>query len=401
MVNFSFRSRYGLAIRISAIFLALALFAAGCSNDDDEKHENLIDTVKLSAYESVWIDSYSFDQSGGKINEIIFDSDEYIYVDGIKVGGTIYYEFVGNRATTYGDYISHFAGVWNLYNKTASVVLPPLYPIAGAFPSGDYQFKLTNITGSKANVDIYKITKTDSDLSSGSFDINLFVYTDGDDNEVIPSTSEAYNVISYMNQIFNPAGVSIGTMNVEFIKDTRALSQVLTDDGMYEFLESASVGTAGRDDSGINCFLFPRLSGDTLGVDGAIPGPGVIHGTAASGLIAQAGSLGFSAGGLSEHETDQMILAKILAHEIGHYFGLFHTTEYNGESVGALSDTPQCGTQNDANGDGYVAGSECRGKGAEYLMFWSYDGSLVRTGDFQILLSSQEGQVSNTHPAVN
>ena len=387
----------GFLTCLAATLFVLILFTA-CS-DDSAKPGNVVDTIKLSSGESAWSDPINL--SGATVYQLLFSSDREIYVDGIRRDGVIYYEFDGSYATTAGPYTLFFAGVWNIYNKAPAVNIPPTHTALGDFPSGDYQIKLTNVTNAKATVDIYLANKADSDLNSGSFDVNLFVYTAGQQNDVIPSEGEASNIKKYMNQIFGRVGVSVGNVNVEFRDDGRAISQVLSDDGMLEFLEEASLDTFGRTDRGINCFLFPRLSGNTLGMDGAIPGPGGIHGVASAGLIAQAASLGFSAGGLSVHQTDQMILAKILAHEIGHYFGLFHTTEYNGKSIAAVTDTPRCGPENDKNGDGYVVGSECRGKGADYLMFWTFDSGLVKAGNFQLNMSAQEGQVSNTHPSVN
>ena len=386
----------GFLTCLAATLFILILFTA-CSGD--KKSEDILDTIKLSSGESVWTDPINL--SGGDAYQLLFSSNREIYIDGLRRDGMTYYEFNGNFATTAGPYILFYAGVWNLYNKAPATNIPPLHALSKDFPSADYQVKLTNVTNTKATIDIYLAKKADTDFGSGSFDINLFVYTAGESNEVIPNEGEAQNIKNYMNQIFGRVGVSVGNVNVEFRDDGRAISQVLTDDGMLKFLEDASIDTEGRNDRGINCFLFPRLSGNTLGVDGAIPGPGGIHGVASAGLIAQAASLGFSAGGLTAHQTDQMILAKILAHEIGHYFGLFHTTEYNGDSIGAVTDTPVCGKENDGNGDGYVVGSECRGKGADYLMFWTFDSGLVRSGDFQLNMSAQEGQVSNTHPSVN
>ena len=273
----------GFLTCLAAALFILILFTA-CYGD--EKPENILDTIKISSGESVWTDPINL--SGGNVYQLLFSSNREIYIDGIKRDGMTYYEFNGNYATTAGPYIFFYAGVWSLYNKAPAVNIPPIHASIGDFPSGDYQVKVTNVTNSRATIDIYLTNKTDADFGSGSFDVNLFVYTAGQSNEVIPSESEAQNIKNYMNQIFGQVGVSVGNLTVEFRDDGRALSQVLTDDGMLKFLEDASIDTGGRNDRGINCFLFPRLSGNTLGVDGAIPGPGGIHGVASAGLIAQA-----------------------------------------------------------------------------------------------------------------
>jgi hypothetical protein len=59
-----------------------------------------------------------------------------------------------------------------------------------------------------------------------------------------------------------------------------------------------------------------------------------------------------------------------LAHEVGHFLGLFHTSETDGSSYEPLSDTPVCDLSHDTSGDGIVDAFECMGLGAENVMFW-------------------------------
>ncbi len=167
---------------------------------------------------------------------------------------------------------------------------------------------------------------------------------------------------------------------------------------MLDFYKKAAQATAGRLDVGINCFLVPRLPGDILGMDGTIPGPGFLHGTRASGLIAQMASYGAEYDGLSSDETDRLILAVTLAHEIGHYLGLYHLNEYDGSAHDPLADTPACLASDDADGDGTLSPTECRGKGADYLMFWALNDATIKKAAAHI--SSQEVEVMQTHPSV-
>ena len=76
-----------------------------------------------------------------------------------------------------------------------------------------------------------------------------------------------------------------------------------------------------------------------LGVSGGIPGTPGLHGSPASGVVfALDGMLGevslwFDGNGL---------LGQTMAHEIGHYLGLFHTTEMQQGMTDRLADTPEC-----------------------------------------------------------
>lgn len=71
-----------------------------------------------------------------------------------------------------------------------------------------------------------------------------------------------------------------------------------------------------------------------LGVSIGLPGPAGLHGTGTSGVT-------FT----TEYLTDASgasYTGLVMAHEIGHYLGLLHTTETDGVSVDPLDDTPNC-----------------------------------------------------------
>jgi hypothetical protein len=86
--------------------------------------------------------------------------------------------------------------------------------------------------------------------------------------------------------------------------------------------------------------------GTVLGIDGTIPGPASVGGTVASGALASAEDLhtGASAcGGLPNPQAcgaDET--AYIVAHEMGHFLGLYHDTEWTGTLFDPVKDTPTC-----------------------------------------------------------
>ncbi|VAX24862.1 hypothetical protein MNBD_NITROSPINAE02-248, partial [hydrothermal vent metagenome] len=106
---------------------------------------------------------------------------------------------------------------------------------------------------------------------------------------------------------------------------------------------------------------------------GGIPGPPV-NGTPHSGVIVS------TLGGLSGlSSADRRMQGNTMAHEMGHYYGLFHTAESSGQSFDPISDTPQCGASRDSNGDGKVSPEECSGAGGDNLMFWQAPVSGLQT----------------------
>jgi hypothetical protein len=94
----------------------------------------------------------------------------------------------------------------------------------------------------------------------------------------------------------------------------------------------------------VNVFFIDQFAiqgGSVLGISSGLPGAAGIHGARGSGLVFAASVLG-----------DPELLGQVLAHEVGHYLGLFHTTEQGGRGFDPLEDTPQCGSNqwNNPNG---------------------------------------------------
>jgi hypothetical protein len=87
--------------------------------------------------------------------------------------------------------------------------------------------------------------------------------------------------------------------------------------------------------------------GGTIGIDGTIPGPASIGGTVASGAAVAASDLR-QASGTAACSGDFNLAcgadktAYIIAHEAGHFLGLYHTTEAEGTLFDPLDDTLTC-----------------------------------------------------------
>ncbi len=97
----------------------------------------------------------------------------------------------------------------------------------------------------------------------------------------------------------------------------------------------------------VSSFQSADLQGSQriVGVDGTIPGPSTIGGTIASGAAVQTQDLRFgrtSCNGELNLGCGADKTAYIIAHEAGHFLGLYHVTEPSGTFFDPLDDTAPC-----------------------------------------------------------
>ena len=138
----------------------------------------------------------------------------------------------------------------------------------------------------------------------------------------------------------------------------------ISDDDTSEF--QALLAQASPDDAHrITVFLVQEIANASaggatvLGISGGPPGAAGLSGTSHSGLVVTALDL--------DARPDDV--ARIFTHELGHFLGLFHTTEKSGGAHDVVHDTPQC--DDDQDGDGIVTSTECRGIGPDNIMWWT------------------------------
>ncbi len=186
--------------------------------------------------------------------------------------------------------------------------------------------------------------------------------------------------IERVHEIFDQVSLRIGVVrHHDVVGGTRAdyasLSTVdeETDEGRLRELFRLSAGL-GR--PSVPVFLVRDL-GLALGVAANVPGAQGMHGRGASGLAIAVDAISdYAASG-----------GETMAHEIGHFLGLFHTSEQNGFVFEALEDTPECRADRDVDGDGYVDTMECTGAGSDNLMFWA------SSEEEQSRLSPEQGRI--------
>ncbi len=172
----------------------------------------------------------------------------------------------------------------------------------------------------------------------------------------------------------------VGAYQVPGLLAQRYSSLPQDEEGYIKELGSLLSLSRGSELRGVHLFFVQRL-GDFLALTPSIPGPTGVHGSTGSG-IALASDTILETGGAQ-------LLSRVLWHELGHFLGLFHTSELGGQVFEPLPDTPECRIDNDANSDGVLTASECENRGADNLMFWSLSGDQLTSEQIHVLWQSR------------
>jgi hypothetical protein len=192
-----------------------------------------------------------------------------------------------------------------------------------------------------------------------------FVGVPGLDATTAPDHANFQIAVDEMDAILSGAGIVIDDITYEDVTTSvDELTIVGSDAGPNSELGRLLAMSGSGMERRLHLFVVQGIDYgglEVVGQAGSAPGPAVIQGTSHSGIAISAIDL----------ESDPTITGLATAHEIGHYLGLYHTTEKAGDGWDPLDDTPFCGPENDANADGYVAASECSGLGGDNVMFWS------------------------------
>lgn len=263
-----------------------------------------------------------------------------------------------------------------------------------AFTPGRWSFDVTHYAspGGGRDVSVYAMVK---DAEGDELGLNLWLVGMGDLSSVDEAALET--IMDEAERLMAAAGAQIGGTKRHFITGEAGERLTYIDldsdsnyngqpDGMDELFRLS----ASADNDYVNIFFVRYIGQGVIGYSGGIPGPPLIQGTAHSGVIVS------TLGGFSNMtRADLKMQGATIAHEVGHYLGLFHTTERSGAEFDPISDTPACArSEYDKNGDGRVSPLECRGVDGPNLMFWAAASYPQET------LTETQGRVLRLSPAV-
>lgn len=301
------------------------------------------------------------------------------------------------RGRTVYDFQDPFGSEFRFFPSADQITqFVPSSPRATPTP-GPYTFRLIK-EGSASDIKVEALIKTaDGEPQDGSLDIN-FVFADigGLDAASAESDADFQAAVGEMRSLLGGRGISIGQISYCDMTASDASRYAVIDsvDGASSelsrmFATSSALGSIGcQAEDAVNFFLVDEIVGGRagyiiLGIAGGIPGPATINGTTHSGVAVT----------MTGFRRNPVQLAQTMAHEGGHYLGLFHTTEAEGTAFDPLPDTPECDNGKDRNADGLVDNSECSAAGADNLMFWA-------AGDAAEKVSADQQFILLRNPAI-
>ena len=181
-------------------------------------------------------------------------------------------------------------------------------------------------------------------------DLNFyFVGTPGLNSNTASDDADFQEMLSQFDDAYAQAGVQLGSIRyLDVLGDVADRYEIIhSQEEVFELVTLSRQPGPDRDDLlSANVFFnrgFGGAMSGVLGVSAGIPGAPGIHGSPGTGLV-------FSAGPLGNSRNNRMV-GQTMAHELGHFVGLFHTTERMGGGTDQLDDTPICEEISDAMAD--------------------------------------------------
>lgn len=240
--------------------------------------------------------------------------------------GTVYVSAAG-EVTTASTFLDTFVSAINIPSRDFD---PPLAGstinvqsvVAGSYDGGALSGRTVNFSS---------LARSDADLASGNLQVNVnYIGATANDPDLRAAMEQSIEVFK---QIYGSAGITLVVNEFDF-SGPNIIPDPSTGDALYGALSNAVPSPA------VNvCLGLDLTTPDLLGLAAGIPG---------SPLPSVKSCVGVSAINAAGYDgvfspDDIRVLGETLAHEVGHFMGLFHPVEGDFATFDPLTDTPTCG----------------------------------------------------------
>ncbi|MBF0603085.1 MAG: hypothetical protein HQL07_05260 [Nitrospirae bacterium] len=267
--------------------------------------------------------------------------------------------------------VSHYCGV-----------LVPRTPAMTGI-QGTWQYRLRNTGASAKNFSVY-ITLRSGQTPGTATKLIVAPY-------LVAGTSftatDVISALTHLVSVFAKNEITVEVRNLTTIEGSRFKVVDL------DFTNTVTVDLISRGATdAVNIFFVEDfLDYGALGIAAAVPGSMGLAGGHNGILI-----------GMAPHAVGSVLdtdfMGETAAHEMGHFLGLFHTSEYTGSSHDPVVDTPECSGSRDVNGSGSLEVEECAGLGDDNLMFWTPFNSWMGIHPAQDVLTQDQRTVLRYAP---
>ena len=229
---------------------------------------------------------------------------------------------------------------WPFYDEVA--INWPVRAKDGPLEAGTYTVTFATVTANwgvakNKPVEATVQVKGDDDLDRGTVRVNL-VWGKGldDDAELVAAVDTA---LERWQEIWSDVGI---TLEYTLSASSYDPDMLYGDTGDINAVEWEEIDAEGEDDE-LTLMLGEEILGesDYYGLSGGIPGS-LLPTERSVVILSLLGHAGRD-GEFDDEET--RIMGETMAHEIGHYMGLFHPVEYGWKSWDALDDTSDCSAE--------------------------------------------------------
>jgi hypothetical protein len=194
--------------------------------------------------------------------------------------------------------------------------------------------------GVETTIDVLK--KTDNAFAGGGLDIRIFYAGGVDQDPAFVASTEA--ATEYWKEMYANIGVE-ASFTYQSWQNGALPPPGEGADAEYEAIANASSLST------VNVVIVPSIDGyeggGLYGIAGGIPGPLVPTGNSAVTVDA----LTNAGPDMAFNDAELQLYGETMAHEVGHFIGLFHPVETDYAYFDAVDDTPQCNNRNNCEGD--------------------------------------------------